>query len=260
MVYDECREGAKSVTLGVKQDETRVELQAEKLLIATGRAPNVEDLGLAEAGVAQDGRGAIIVDEYMRTTKAAIYAVGDVTDRDQFVYMAAYGAKLAARNALSGDNERYDNSAMPWVAFTDPQVAGVGLSEAQALSAGREAKTSIVTLDQVPRALAARDTRGLIKLVADARTGQLRGGQIAAPEGADSVQTLVVALSQGMTAKTLGEMIFPYLTTVEGLKLAAQGFDKDVARLSCCAGQSAFGPNGAACLRWRHTAQAGSSS
>jgi len=88
----------------------------------------------------------------------------------------------------------------------------------------------------VPRALAARDTRGLIKLVADAETDQLLGGQILAPEGADSIQTMVMALKHRMTAKDLGDTIFPYLTTVEGLKLAAQSFGKDVSKLSCCAG------------------------
>ena len=88
----------------------------------------------------------------------------------------------------------------------------------------------------MPRALAAMDTRGLIKLVADAKTDRLLGGQIIAPEGSDSIQTLAMALKMGMTTKALGETIFPYLTTVEGLKLAAQTFDKDVAMISCCAG------------------------
>lgn len=150
--------------------------------------------------------------------------------------MAAYGAKLAALNALNGDGLIYDNAAMPWVVFTDPQVAGVGLSEAAARAAGFRTKISVVPLDQVPRALAAQDTRGLIKLVADAKTDRLLGAQILAPEGADSIQTMVLALKHGMTATALSETIFPYLTTVEGLKLAAQGFDKDVAKLSCCAG------------------------
>ena len=93
-----------------------------------------------------------------------------------------------------------------------------------------------VTEETARRALAARDTRGLIKLVADASTDRLLGGVIMAPEGADSVQTLAMALKAGMTAQALGETIFPYLTTVEGLKLAAQTFDMDVAKLSCCAG------------------------
>src|SRR3546814_6829086 len=81
------------------------------------------------------------------------------TDRDQFVYMAAYGARLAALNALNGDSLAYDNSAMPWVVFTDPQVAGVGLTEAMARQRGFAVETSVISLDQVPRALAARDTR-----------------------------------------------------------------------------------------------------
>ena len=119
--------------------------------------------------------------------------------------------------------------------LADPQVAGVGLGEAQARDAGLDVKTSIVPLDQVPRALAARDTRGLIKLVADRKSDRLLGGQIIAPEGSDTIQTLVMALKFGMTTKALGETIFPYLTTVEGLKLAAQTFDMDVAKLSCCA-------------------------
>jgi len=125
---------------------------------------------------------------------------------------------------------------MPWVVFTDPQVAGVGLTEAQAKARGFATKASVVPLDQVPRSLAARDTRGLIKLIADKQSDRLLGAQILAPEGADSIQTMVLALKFGMTTKELGETIFPYLTTVEGLKLAAQGFGKDVSKLSCCAG------------------------
>ncbi len=84
--------------------------------------------------------------------------------------------------------------------------------------------------------LAARDTRRLIKLIADKGTNQLLGGQIMAPEGADSVQTLALAIRHGMTTADLGATIFPYLTAVEGLNLAAQTFDMDVAKLSCCAG------------------------
>ncbi|HEX7072404.1 MAG TPA: mercury(II) reductase [Hyphomicrobiaceae bacterium] len=236
IAYHACHEDETGVTVCVKEGGRLIELTAERLLVATGRTPNTEALGLADAGIKQDSRGAVVVDDRMRTSKAGVYAAGDVTDRDQFVYMAAYGAKLAALNALNGDSLSYDNSAMPWVVFTDPQVAGVGLSEAAAKAAGYAVKTSVLPLDSVPHALAARDTRGLIKLVADAKTDRLLGGQILAPEGADSIQTLAMALKFGMTTKALGATIFPYLTTVEGLKLAAQTFDKDVAKLSCCAG------------------------
>jgi mercuric reductase len=236
VAYEFCRKTDKGVDLCVKQDGQQQILAAEQILIATGRSPNVEHLGLAEAGIRQAKGGSIEVDDRMRTSRHGTYAAGDVTGRDQFVYMAAYGAKLAAKNALNSDSLVYDNSAMPEVVFTDPQVASVGLTEAQAKAAGHPVATSVLTLDNVARALAARDTRGLIKLVADAKTRKLLGAHILAPEGADSIQTAVMAIKAGMTVEQLGETIFPYLTTVEGLKLAAQTFNKDVKMLSCCAG------------------------
>ncbi|MGF1624004.1 MAG: mercury(II) reductase [Alphaproteobacteria bacterium] len=234
--YRRVEHAAAGIAMVIEADGAAETVSAEQLLLATGRAPNTGGLGLQGAGVRVSASGAVIVDDRMRTTKAGVYAAGDVTGTDQFVYMAAYGAKLAALNALNGNRLVYDNAAMPWVVFTDPQVAGVGLTEAAARIEGLETKTSVVPLDQVPRALAARDTRGLIKLVADAKTDRLLGGQILAPEGADSIQTLALALKHHMTAKDLGETIFPYLTTVEGLKLAALGFVMDVTKLSCCAG------------------------
>ncbi|KPH62287.1 MAG: mercury(II) reductase [Sphingomonas sp.] len=211
-------------------------IAAEQVLIATGRRPNSDGMGLEDHGIALGQSGGIVVDDYLESSVPGIYAAGDITGRDQFVYMAAYGAKLAARNAVEGNQDRYDNSTMPSVVFTDPQVASVGLTETAARAQGLEVKVSLLPLDAVPRALAARDTRGLIKLVADKASDRLLGGQIVAPEGADSIQTLVLAIKCGMTAVDLGATIFPYLTTVEGLKLAAQTFDKDVAKLSCCAG------------------------
>ena len=234
--YREVARAGTGVALTIERDGKPVTLTAARLVATTGRVANTDGLGLADLGVETDARGAIRVGLDMATTRAGIYAAGDVTDRDQFVYMAAYGAKIAVNNAFDLAAMRYDNSAMPWVVFSDPQVAGVGLSETQAIEAGHEVKTSVIGLDNVPRALAARDTRGLIKLVADAKTDRLLGGQIVAPEGADAIQTLAMALKMGMTTKALGDTIFPYLTTVEGLKLAAQTFDKDVAKLSCCAG------------------------
>jgi mercuric reductase len=137
---------------------------------------------------------------------------------------------------MNGNSLAYDNSIMPTVVFTDPQVASVGLTEAEARKRGIDIKTSILTLDNVPRALAARDTRGLIKLIAENKTGKLIGAHILAPEGSDSIQTAAMAIKAGMTYQDMASMIFPYLTTVESLKLAAQAFDKDVKMLSCCAG------------------------
>ncbi|WP_313291400.1 mercury(II) reductase [Rhizobium rhizoryzae] len=224
------------VALAIARDGRPEILTAERILVATGRRSNTEALGLAETGIDLTPAGAIIVDDRMRTSKAGVYAAGDVTGKDQFVYMAAYGAKLAAKNALNGNSLSYDNTAMPAVVFTDPQVASVGMTEAQVRAAGHSVRTSVLSLDNVPRALAARDTRGLIKLVADGSTRKLLGAHILAPEGADSIQTAALAIRCGLTIDDLSETIFPYLTTVEGLKLAAQTFDRDVKKLSCCAG------------------------
>jgi mercuric reductase len=114
----------------------------------------------------------------------------------------------------------YDNAVMPGVVVSDPQVAGAGLTEAATRAQGFDAVISVLGLEHVPRALAARDTRGLIKLVAERRSKKLLGAHILAPEGADSIQTAAMAISAGLTYEQLGDMIFPYLTTVEGLKLA----------------------------------------
>lgn len=234
--YDRVAQRPDGVALSVTADGQARIVKAQNILVAAGRVPNTDQLGLAHAGIRTDARGGIVVDDRMRTSRATVYAAGDVTGRDQFVYMAAYGARLAATNALNGDTLIYDNSTMPAVVFSDPQVASVGLTEAGARAAGHQTRCSVLPLDAVPRALAARDTRGLVKLVADASSKRLLGAHILAPEGADSIQTAAMALKAGMTYEDLGAMIFPYLTTVEALKLAAQTFDKDMATLSCCAG------------------------
>jgi mercuric reductase len=236
LLYRQIRRTGAGIALDVGLNGAAEALEAEVLLAATGRKPNTEGLGLADVDVAVTRSGGIRVDEHLRTSNPAIYAAGDVTGRHQFVYMAAYGAKLAALNALNGDARRYDATAMPTITFTDPQVASVGLTEAAARAEGIDLKTSVLPLDAVPRALAARDTRGLIKLVADQTNDRLLGVHILAPEGCDSIQTAALAIKHGMTTEEVGETIFPYLTTVEGLKLAALSFGKDVTRLSCCAG------------------------
>ncbi len=236
IAYERIEQREGSVNLHVKDESGPRIISAEKVMIASGRTPNTDQLNLAAAGIETLSNHGIRIDEQMRTSRQGIYAAGDVTGRDQFVYMAAYGAKIAARNALNSDSLTYDNRVMPAVVFTDPQVASVGLTEAQARAAGVNVKTSVLSLDNVPRALAARDTRGLFKLIADADSKKLLGAHILAPEGSDSIQTAALAIKTGMTYEELGSMIFPYLTTVEGLKLAAQTFDMDVKKLSCCAG------------------------
>ena len=211
------------------------EVRAEKLLVASGRAPNTRSLALEAAGVAVNAQGAIVIDKGMRTTAPHVYAAGDCTDQPQFVYVAAAAGTRAAIN-MSGGEAALDLTAMPAVVFTDPQVATVGYSEAEAHQDGIETDSRLLTLDNVPRALANFDTRGFIKLVAEAGSGRLIGVQAVAPEAGEFIQTAVLAIRARMTVRELADQLFPYLTMVEGLKLAAQTFSKDVKQLSCCAG------------------------
>ncbi len=211
------------------------QLRTDKLLIATGRRPNTRELNLEAAGVAVDKHGAITVNDGLRTSAAHIYAAGDCTDQPQFVYVAAAGGTRAAIN-MTGGKASLDLTAMPVVVFTDPQVATVGLNEEEAHHQGIKTVTRTLTLDNVPRALANFDVRGFIKLVADAETGRLLGVQAVAAEAGELIQSAALAICNRMTVQDLADKLFPYLTMVEGLKLAAQTFTKDVTQLSCCAG------------------------
>lgn len=211
------------------------ELRADRVLVATGRAAATRGLGLEAAGVVVDTQGAIVIDAAMRTSVENVYAAGDCTDQPQFVYVAAAAGTRAALNMTGGD-AALDLSAMPAVVFTDPQVATVGLTEAEASHRGIEADTRTLTLDSVPRALANFDTRGFIKLVAEVGSGRLLGVQAVAPDAGELIQTAAIALRARMTVHDLADQLFPYLTMVEGLKLCAQTFTRDVKQLSCCAG------------------------
>lgn len=213
----------------------RETLTSDALLVASGRPPNTADLDLAGVGVETAPNGAIVVDDHMRTSVPHIYAAGDCTTQPQFVYVAAAAGTRAAVN-MSGGDAALDLSAMPAVIFTDPQVATVGLSEANAKNTGINADSRTLDLENVPRALANFDTRGFVKLVIDADNDRLIGAQILAAEAGEMIQAAALAIRNRMTVQELADQLFPYLTMVEGLKLCAQTFFKDVKQLSCCAG------------------------
>jgi mercuric reductase len=199
------------------------ELRADELLVATGRSPNTRSLNLEAAGVAVNKQGAITIDQGMRTSASGIFAAGDCADQPQFVYVAAAAGARAAVNMAGGD-AALDLTTMPAVVFTDPQVATVGLTDSR-----------LLTLDNVPRAIANFDTRGFIKLVVEEGSHRLIGVQAVASEAGELIQAAALAIRGKMTAQELAQQLFPYLTMVEGLKLAAQTFDRDVKQLSCCA-------------------------
>ncbi len=209
--------------------------EADAVLAALGRRANVEGLGLEQAGVEVDAGGFVRVDDTLETTRPGIHAAGDVIGTPAFVYAAAYEGSLAASNALSGESVPRDYTAIPWVVFTDPQVAGVGLDERGAASAEIDVDVSVLSLEHVPRALAARDPRGFVKLLRERGKDRLVGARIVAPEGAEQIMEASLMIRFGLPVSQVAQHFHPYLTQGEAMKLAMLSFDRDVGSLSCCA-------------------------
>jgi mercuric reductase len=230
----EATDGGKMIYVEV--DGERQVIEADEILVATGRRPNTSALNLNAAGVEVGRYGEIKIDEYLRTSNPRIYAAGDVTLGPQFVYVAAYEGGIAAENALGTIQRKVDLRVVPAVIFTYPSVATVGLTEEQAKVEGYRVQSSVLPLDAVPRALVNRKTTGVFKLVADVNTQKVLGVHIVAENAGEVIYAATLAVKHGLTVEDLRESLAPYLTMAEGLKLTALTFDKDVSKLSCCAG------------------------
>ena len=209
--------------------------EADRLLAATGRRATTAALGLDAASVATDGKGFIRVDDRMRTSNPDIYAAGDVAGLPGFVYVAAAAGRVAAENAVGAGGRTLDLRAVPRVTFTSPQVASVGLGAAQAREQGLEVDVSRLGLEHVPRAIVEHRTAGWIQVVAEKGSGRILGTQAVAPNAAELLGEATVAVRLGLTIEDLTDTFHPYLTWVEGFKLAVQAFQTDVSKLSCCA-------------------------
>jgi mercuric reductase len=209
--------------------------EASRLLSATGRRANTEGLDLEAAGVELDERGFIQVDEGMRTSNPDIFAAGDVTGGPGFVYVAAAGGRTAAANAVGEGGRSLDLRAVPRVTFTAPQVAAVGWGPAEARERGIEVVAGRLGLEHVPRALVEHRTAGWVQVVAENGSGRILGVQAVGPNAAELLGEATLAVRLGLTIDDLTDTLHPYLTWVEGLKLAAQSVRMDVSKLSCCA-------------------------
>jgi mercuric reductase len=225
------REGAKVVARAKDGREVR----AEAILMATGRRPVTTGLGLEAVGVEVGPLGEVRVDDQLRTTNPRVWAAGDVTGAPQFVYVAGAHGGVVVDNAFAGAGRRVDYAHLPRVTFTTPNIAAVGLTDAQAADAGVSCTCRVLPLAYVPRAIINRDTRGLIKIVAETTTGRVVGIHMAAANAGDAVLAATYALEAGMTVDQLATTWTPYLTMAEAIKLAAQSFRTDVTKLSCCA-------------------------
>jgi mercuric reductase len=217
------------------QNGEPVEFETSHILVAPGTKPNTWGIGLDSIGVELTEKGHIKVNTKQESSVAHIYAVGDCTDTPAFVYTAAKEGKIAIENAFQSKGTKVDYTGLPWVVFTDPQVAGAGMDEKEAEEAGIPYEATTLPVAEIPRAAAALDTRGFIKLIRNSANNKLIGVRLVVPEGGELVMEASLAIKHGITVQELAESFHPYLTMSEGLKIAAITFTKDVAELSCCA-------------------------
>jgi len=230
------KEGNKVISgINKKLNESFEFIEKGDIVVATGTVSNTTGMDLESIGVTLDEKGNIIVNEKQETNIENVYAVGDCTNTPAFVYTAAAEGKTAALNAIENAEVSTDYKGLPWVVFTDPQIAGAGMDEIEAESMGIPVETATLPLSSVPRAIAALDTRGFIKLIRNPETDEILGIRVVAPDGGELVMQVSLAIKFGIKSEELANSLFPYLTLSEGVKLAAISFKKDVKELSCCA-------------------------
>jgi mercuric reductase len=218
-------DGGIAVTARVKGVAEK--FNAARILLATGRTPNTRELDLAACRVKVDGKGAILVDETMQTSVPHIWAAGDVTGEPMLEPWAGVGGAVAAENALSGTGRKIDRSALPHAVFTTPQVAGVGLTEAQARAKGIPVKCRSVSLEGLARAMMSGDTRGLVKIVADEKSGKILGMHLCAPLAAEMIHEGVLAVRFGLTTRDLVDTFHVFPTMAGAIQDCARAFRRD---------------------------------
>jgi mercuric reductase len=211
------------------------EFRASRLLVALGRRPVTDGLNLEAVDVKTGDLGEIVVDDRLASSNPRIWAAGDVTGHREFVYVAASHGTMIVDNAFTGADREVDYRHLPRVTFTSPALGSVGMTEAEVLAAGIACDCRVLPLEYVPRALVNRDTRGFIKVVADAATGQILGLTAVAKDAGELAAAGVYLLEAGMTVDQVAHQWAPYLTMAEGIKIACQSFTADVSMLSCCA-------------------------
>ncbi len=220
--------------------ESGEEVRAERLLLATGRRPNTEGIGLEKAGVETNGHGEIVVDEFLRTSAPHVFAAGDVIGDQLESQMATpVGARdgaVVAENAFTnGELRPVDHSVIPRAIFTDPQVGIVGITEEEGIERGHRCWCQTIPMELVPRAGAIHAPRGIIKMVADADTDKVLGVSMVGESAAEVIHEAAMGLRFGATIEDFVDMIHVYPTMAEALKIAAISRHKDPAKLSCCA-------------------------
>ncbi len=210
------------VAVEIEDDRGARTLAAAHLLVAAGRRPNIDDLGLEAAGIERH-RAGIAVDDRLRTTNRRVFAVGDAAGKFQFTHVAGYHAGIVIRNALFRIPARVDDRAVPWVTYTDPELAHVGMTEAAARERAGDIRVLRFPFAENDRAQAERAADGFVKIVAS-KKGRVLGASIVGPHAGELIQTWIMPVARGMHVKHVAGLILPYPTLGEANKRAAGSF------------------------------------
>lgn len=211
------------------------EVSGDEVLLAAAKTPNTKELGLENAGVAVDGRQAIVVNQFYQTSQPHIFAVGDVTNLPlRLEATAGHEGSLAAENALTDSQKNINYDAVPYTIFTDPQLAGVGLTEERQMKKMGVCACRTVSFADVPRAIIMRRTEGLIKMVINPKTTQIVGVHILAPSAGELIAEAMMLVRNRNTIDDVTASLPMFPTLSEAIKIVALSFTKDISKLSCC--------------------------
>jgi mercuric reductase len=224
----------KKVVIYIIDGEVK-EVSGDEILVSVGKTANTKDLELDKAGVEVDEKQAIKVDLEFKTSNPHIYAVGDVTNAPlRLEPTAGREGTLAVENALNNKQNRIDYASVPWTIFTDPQLAGVGLTEEEQLKQFGACQCKTISFKDVPKALIINRTEGLIKMVVHPKTGQITGVHILSPNAGDLIAQATLLVKNKNTIDDAANSLPMFPTLSEAIKLVALSFSKDISKLSCC--------------------------
>ena len=226
------REGGMRHVDAVIDGETRT-FSASHILMATGRRPVFDGLGLEKEGVETED-GFIKIDENLRTSNPDIYAAGDCASRLQLETLAARMGNVAVRNAFRDEKLTINRNHFPRAVFTDPQAAMVGYTEEEYSLMMGYCSCQWVEMEYVPKAQIIKDTRGMVKVGRDPKSNKLVGGQILSYNAAELIHEITMAVQYGLTIDDIIGMAHVFPTMSEGIKKANQAFYRDVKTMSCC--------------------------
>ena len=222
----ESQDGKPPTTVVVENENGEQAFEFDALLVATGRKPTVNGLGLEAAGVAYDERMGIEVNDRLQTTNPDVYAVGDVASKYQFTHMADFMARLVIRNALFFGRDKVSNLLIPWATYTEPEVAHVGLYEKDLEDRDMAYATFTREFSDVDRAIVDGEGDGFVKIHVKKGTDEIVGATIVSSHAGDMISEITVAMQSGMGLSKLASVIHPYPTVAEAIRQCGDAYNR----------------------------------